>query len=67
LKLLEVICAHGATLAAQHDESHGSIEARYLCFRERARDFLGQAKPGNAESLAITLFHIVVDLHIAVP
>jgi hypothetical protein len=67
LKLFEIIGADRATLAAQHDESHGSIELRHLRRRQGARDLLGQTKARNAPPLAVALFHVVVDLYLPIP
>jgi hypothetical protein len=67
LELVEIVGAYRATLSAQHYESHGAIEPRYLRFGERARDLFGQTEPRYALALSIALFHVVIDLHLAIP
>src|SRR5687768_16747244 len=64
LQLGEIVGADRAALTAQHHESHRSIQLWYLCFRERARLFLRQAKPSNTMPLAVSLFHVIVDVDI---
>ena len=67
LKLFEIVGADRTALAAQHDESHGSVESRYLRWCERARNLFGKTKARNAAALAISLFHVIVDLYIPIP
>lgn len=65
-QIFQTVRSHRATLAAQNDESHGPIKLGDLGLRQRSRDLLGQAKARYAQTLAITLFDVVIDLHIPV-
>jgi hypothetical protein len=67
LKLPEIVRANGTALSAKNNESHRSIEPWYLRFGKRARNFLRQPKTCDPAPLAITLFHIVINLYFAIP
>jgi hypothetical protein len=66
LQILEAIRPDRTPLAAENDESYRSIELRNLLLGEGARDLLGQAETRDADTFAIALLDIVIDVDVPV-
>src|SRR4051812_27400368 len=67
LQIFERVGAHRPALPTQDDESHWPIETWDFLFGQGPRDFLRQTKPRHTNALAVPFFHVIIDVHLAIP